>query len=202
MKFEESFTVAEPPERVWEFFEDLDRVAWCVPGVESVTHDDGERLRVALTQRVGAVKATFDMKMQVSERDPLHLLELTATGRSVRGAAGQLRARNRVEFEPEDGGTRVRLIADVTVAGTIATVGQKVMASRAREAAREFAGTLDTRMRSWARGEEVPSAEAPPAPAPAAAPTPAWRRPAVLAGAAAVAILVAVTVVLLMRRRR
>ena len=45
MKVEQSFVIAQPPERVWGFFEDVPGVAGCVPGVESVQMVDSARCR-------------------------------------------------------------------------------------------------------------------------------------------------------------
>ena len=46
MKVQEQFVVPRPATAVWEFFEQLDRVARCVPGVENVTVVDDENSRV------------------------------------------------------------------------------------------------------------------------------------------------------------
>ena len=47
MKVEESFVIAQPRERLWEFFEQVDQVARCVPGVESVEVVDADELQRA-----------------------------------------------------------------------------------------------------------------------------------------------------------
>ena len=149
MRFEESFTVDEAPERVWRFFEDPKRLALCVPGVESVEPLDDERSQVRMTQKVGYLSATFDLRMHVSGLEPGRSIELTSIGRSVRGAVGELRSTNRVELTPQDGKTQVVLVADVAVGGMLGSVGQKVMASKAKEVARQFAANVDERLRAW-----------------------------------------------------
>ena len=45
--------VAEPPTKLWEFFEQFDQVAQCVPGVEDVTVVDDDNSRVRVTQSLG-----------------------------------------------------------------------------------------------------------------------------------------------------
>jgi len=157
VKFEETFTVARPPETVWSFFEDPKRLALCVPGVESVEPLEDGRSKVRMTQKVGYLSATFDLKMHVSGRDEGRALEVTSIGRSVRGAIGELRSTNRVELTPADGGTRIELTADVGVGGMLGSVGQKVMASKAKEVARQFAANVNERLEAWSANGAAPA---------------------------------------------
>ncbi len=149
MRFEDTFVVAKPPDAVWSFFDDPKRLALCVPGVESVEPLEDGRSKIRMTQKVGYLSATFDLKMHVSGRDEGHALEVTSIGRSVRGAIGELRSTNRVELTPEGEGTRIDLSADIGVGGMLGSVGQKVMASKAREVARQFAANVDARLAEW-----------------------------------------------------
>lgn len=144
MKVSEQFVVAEPATTVWEFFEHVDRVARCVPGVEDVTVVDDENSRVRVTQAVGPMTATFDMKMRITAREPGRSMEFTGIGRSVRGAAGNVRSTNRVQLEEaENGSTRVLLESDVALGGMLGSVGQKVVARQASVVTKSFARTLE-----------------------------------------------------------
>jgi uncharacterized protein len=151
VKFTESFVVAADQATVWEFFDDLPRVARCVPGVEDVQLVDEARLRVRMRQKLGFLTATFDMRMNVTTKEPPRCLELSSIGRSIRGAVGDLRATNRVDFEPDSpGATRVILTSDVAMGGMLGSVGHKVVAAKARETARLFAAALDDAIGTWA----------------------------------------------------
>jgi uncharacterized protein len=159
LKFEETFSVAKPPDTVWSFFDDPKRLALCVPGVESVEPLEDGRSKIRMTQKVGYLSATFDLKMHVSGRDEGRALEVTSIGRSVRGAIGELRSTNRVELTPEEGGTRIDLTADVGVGGMLGSVGQKVMASKAKEVARQFAANVNERLEEWGPNGTPPGRE-------------------------------------------
>lgn len=144
MKVQEQFVVAGPASTVWEFFEQVDRVARCVPGVEDVTVVDDANSRVRVTQAVGPMTATFDMKMRITAREPGRSMEFTGIGRSVRGAAGNVRSTNRVQLEDvEDGSTRVLLESEVALGGMLGSVGQKVVAKQASVVTKGFARTLE-----------------------------------------------------------
>jgi hypothetical protein len=143
VKFHEEFDIKRPPEEVWDFFEKVDEVARCLPGVESVTVHDADNLEVKVTQSVGPMSATFTAKVKIIERDAGRRIAFTAIGKTVRGASGNIRATNTVSLEPLDGvGTRVRVEANVALAGVLGSVGQKVIAKQATKVAGQFAANL------------------------------------------------------------
>jgi carbon monoxide dehydrogenase subunit G len=150
VKFEEAFTVDHPVEQTWSFFEDATRLAQCVPGVESVEPLDAEgKSKLKMTQKVGYLSATFNLRWHVSGLDPMRSIEITSIGKTIRGAVGELRATNRVELEPADGKTNVRLVADIAVGGMLGSVGQKMMAAKAREVAKGFAANISAELERW-----------------------------------------------------
>jgi carbon monoxide dehydrogenase subunit G len=164
MRVQQSFVIAEPREKLWEFFEQVDQVAACVPGVESVEQVDADNSRIRMTQSVGPMSATFDLRMKITERRPLELMEFTAIGRAVRGAAGNVRTTNTVRLADVAEGTRVELESELAMGGVLGSVGQKVIARQAGQVTQQFSDSLERAI----KGEPAPGAPAP-APAPAAA---------------------------------
>ena len=202
MKVQEQFVVPRPATTVWEFFEQVDRVARCVPGVENVTVVDDENSRVRVTQSVGPMTATFDMKMRITAREPGRSMEFTGIGRSIRGAAGNVRSTNRVQLEEvENGSTRVLLESDVALGGMLGSVGQKVVAKQATLVTESFARTLEQAL-SAGGGEAQAQAASPSedeSSAPAYPPTaqaPASRRPSTAQIAIACVVLAAIFLIL------
>lgn len=149
MKVSESFVVPERRDAVWGVVGQVERIARCLPGVEEVTLLDGENATVRITQSLGPLKATFDAKLRVTSREPGRSIGFGATGRSVRGAAGNVRATNIVRLEDEGAdATRVVLEADVALGGMLGAVGQKVVARQAAQLAKAFAEALERELRS------------------------------------------------------
>jgi carbon-monoxide dehydrogenase small subunit len=68
---ERSFTIDQPVAAVWALFDDLTRVAPCIPGV-SVKSTDGDRFSGRSTIKFGPISATFDgegtRKMDAAQR--------------------------------------------------------------------------------------------------------------------------------------
>jgi carbon monoxide dehydrogenase subunit G len=171
MKVQQSFVIAQPRERLWEFFEQVDEVARCVPGVESVEIVDADNSKIRMTQAVGPMTATFDLKMKITDRRPLELMEFTAVGRAVRGAAGNVRTVNTVTLEEEPEGTRVNLASDMAMGGVLGSVGQKIIAKQAGAITQEFSASLERAINGGGAPTGAPAE--PPAAAPATSPAPA-----------------------------
>jgi carbon monoxide dehydrogenase subunit G len=143
MQIEETFGVDAPVEAVWRFFEDVPRVARCVPGVQTVDVLAPDRYRVVATQKVGFISATFEMTTQVDGKEPLRSLRLSSVGKSVKGAVGTLRSRDRVDLAAQpSGGTQVTLTSELMVGGMLGALGHKAIAAKSRELTEKFAQAL------------------------------------------------------------
>ena len=143
MKLREEFEVAEPVASVWTFFEQPEAVAQCVPGVEQLTVVTPDDIDVRLTQSVGPMTATFAATVKIVERVPEKLIGFTATGKSVRGAMGNVRATVTVQLEPVGSRTVVLVEGDVALAGALGSVGQKVVAKQAGKVTAQFSRNLE-----------------------------------------------------------
>jgi carbon monoxide dehydrogenase subunit G len=144
VKVSESLVVPGSRDAVWRVVGDVERVSGCLPGVEQVTMLDDENATVRITQSLGPMTATFDAKLKVTEREEGRLIRFSATGRSVRGAVGNVRVTNSLQLEDEgDGSTRIVLEADVALGGMLGAVGGKVIARQAGKAAKDFAAALE-----------------------------------------------------------
>jgi carbon monoxide dehydrogenase subunit G len=144
VKLREEFEVAEPVASVWTFFEQPEAVAQCVPGVEQLTVVTPDDIDVRLTQSIGPMTATFAATVKIVERVPEKLIAFTATGKTVRGAMGNVRATVTVQLEPVGDRTVVLVEGDVALAGALGSVGQKVVAKQAGKVTAQFSRNLET----------------------------------------------------------
>lgn len=143
MRIEESFVVRSELEIIWAFFTDVTRVCRCIPGFESVTVLGPDRYRVVAHQKVGFITATFEVTTHLEASEPMKFMQFASVGRTLRGAVGNLRTRDRVEFEVEEAGaTRVRLLCDAALGGALGALGNKVVIAKSRELTVQFAKAL------------------------------------------------------------
>ena len=180
MELENSFEVAAPPERVWEFLLDLERVTPCMPGAELEELVDERTWKGSVTIKLGAVKLSYASTVVIEERDDAaHRVLLKASGREKRGK-GMANATITSQVEPAGDGARVTMATDLTISGAVAQYGRGMIADVSKRLTDEFANCLQAQVAAQpadaAPGPE-PAAEAgaggpPRAPAPAPAPVP------------------------------
>ena len=215
MKLREEFEVAEPVTSVWTFFEQPEAVAQCVPGVEQLTVLTPDDIDVRLTQSIGPMSATFAAKVAIVERVTEKLIGFTATGKSVRGAMGNVRATVTVTLQPVGERTVVAVDGDVALAGALGSVGQKVVAKQAGKVTAQFARNLEAalgggRPEVASVGSDAPAGEAAAAVRPAMRALPAVSDPVpaadlwskVAAALSAVSVVLGVVALRRTRRRR
>jgi carbon monoxide dehydrogenase subunit G len=175
MKYKQEFRVTENVAKVWEFFEQFERVAQCVPGVQKAEVIDSDNVIVTLAQRLGPMTATFDAKVQITERIVREKIEFSSTGKAVRGAIGNFRSTNTVLLTADGEHTHVTVTGDVALGGALGSVGEKVIAKQAEKVTTEFSRNLELALSGKAApasGESgAPQVAADPAPR-AAAPGP------------------------------
>jgi carbon monoxide dehydrogenase subunit G len=179
VKLREEFEVAEPVSSVWTFFEQPEAVAQCVPGVEQLTVVTPDDIDVRLTQSVGPMTATFAATVKIVERVPEKLIAFTATGKSVRGAMGNVRATVSVQLEPAGERTVVLVEGDVALAGALGSVGQKVVAKQAGKVTAQFARNLEAALGGGPSATAAPSGTTERPAATAARPSPVRALPPV-----------------------
>lgn len=143
MRFEERFRVGQSEQQVWDLFESsAEQVGMCIPGAESVTAVAPDTYRVVITQKVGSVGATFDLKAELRNKQPTAAFEIHAVGRSIKGARGDMRAKAVVRLIGDGTGTDVELDADVALGGMLGSLGHKVIVKKAEEVTADFAVAL------------------------------------------------------------
>jgi molybdenum cofactor cytidylyltransferase len=132
MRFSGTVSIRAPRETVWRFLTDPEKVSSCAPGVESLEIvTPGERFRAVASVGFGAVKATF-----TSEIDWLDLQEPGYARMKVHGVApgSAVDATSEMRLADADAGqTRLEWTADVSVAGTIASIAARLMGGVAQK---------------------------------------------------------------------
>lgn len=157
MKFTQEFEIDQPRERVWDFFDQPTAVAECLPGVESVEEIEPDVFTVVVTQKVGPFSATFESRLQITEKVAGERIAFKATGKAVRGAIGNFRAESVVGLSSTEVGTRVNVDSEAALAGVLGSVGQRIIANQAEKVTAQFAANLQARLRG-----EAPQSAAPP----------------------------------------
>jgi carbon monoxide dehydrogenase subunit G len=178
VELENSFAVAAPPDRVWEFLLDLERVTPCMPGAELEELVDERTWKGSVTVRLGAVKLSYASTVVIEERDDAQRrVVLKASGREKRGKGmANATINSRVEAGA-DGSAHVTMSTDLTISGAVAQYGRGMIADVSKRLTDEFASCLQAQLaaqpagaapgtgpEAGEAGSGAPSAAAPPAP--------------------------------------
>ena len=131
MQFSGTVQIAAPRDRVWGFLMDPNEVGSCGPGVETIEVIDADHFKAKAKVGVGFISARFVVDMTVAERNEPELAVLKAHGQAP-GSAVDATA-NMALSGPADGPTTMDWSADVTISGTLASVGARMIEGTANK---------------------------------------------------------------------
>jgi carbon monoxide dehydrogenase subunit G len=131
MKFEGTVDIGAPRERVWAFLMDPNEVGPCGPGVETVEVVDETHFKAKAKVGIGFISARFTVDMEIAERDEPNRAVIKARGQAP-GSAVDATATMALRDGP-NGGTTMDWGADVLIAGTLASVGARLIEGTANK---------------------------------------------------------------------
>src|SRR5262245_62202802 len=140
MQIESEFEVAAPPDRVYSFLLDVNRVVTCMPGAELSEVVDPTTFKGKVRIKVGPITVSYNGTARITDRDEAgRVATLQADGRETSGP-GSARATATMSVQEAGGGaSTVRLATDFTVAGRIANFGPGVMQGVSKRLASQMA---------------------------------------------------------------
>ena len=131
MKFEGTVDIAAPRDKVWAFVIDPNQVGQCGPGVESIEVIDDTHFKATAKVGIGFISARFVVDMTIAEQEPPDRALIKAHGQAP-GSAVDATAEMRLS-DGADGTTVMDWQADVTIAGTLASVGSRLIEGTANK---------------------------------------------------------------------
>jgi uncharacterized protein len=161
LRFEQSFAVKAPPERVWAFLTDPRRAATALPGAAVTEQIDDQTYAGTITVKVGPVSARYRGTVRFEKLDPAtRTAEIVAAGQDTSGRGGaDMRMTSRL-VEKAPGETEVSVVSEVNVTGMLAQFGRGMIQDVSDQMLQKFTTALRAEL------EGAPAAEASPAPGP------------------------------------
>ncbi|TMA17520.1 MAG: carbon monoxide dehydrogenase [Deltaproteobacteria bacterium] len=127
MAFEivKTFVVRSPPDRVWSFLTDPEKVASCLPGAAITGKLDEKTWQGTMTVKVGPVSSSYKGKVAFEKLDAgSRTAEIVATGQDVRGRGGADLRLTSTLLPKAPGETEVTTTSRVNVTGILAQMGR------------------------------------------------------------------------------
>jgi carbon monoxide dehydrogenase subunit G len=166
VRIENSFDVAAPVDEAWALLMDVPRVIPCMPGAQLAETLGDDRWKATMAVKLGPISLTFDTNVtrEVADGDARRAV-LAADAREAKGR-GSAKATIESTLESNDGGTRVDIVTDLTLAGPVAQYGRGLVQSVAAQLTASFASCLQQQLApSPEEDGATPAATAPEAPA-------------------------------------
>lgn len=159
MKISQCFNVSQPLPRVWELFEDVPRVARCMPGAE-LTEDKGNGVYAGrLGIKLGPFSANFDGEAAVTANPAEFSGRVEGRGLDKRGGSRSKLVMD-YRLEPADEGTRVTIDADLQLSGPIAQFGRtSIVNETAAILIGKFVRNVETALLNGGSGSDASAAQ-------------------------------------------
>ena len=132
MEFSGAVDIPAPPEHVFAFLIDPDKVGSCGPGVESIEIVDATHFRAKAKVGVGFISARFVVDLEIVDMDPPVRAVIKAHGQAPGSAVDALGTMNLLPGDAPDT-TTMLWAAEVRIAGMIASVGARLVESTANK---------------------------------------------------------------------
>ncbi len=156
MRVSGTHDLAAPPARVWAALTEPAVLARTIPGALALQRVGADEYRVTVEAGVASIRGVYDGVVALGDLDPPRGYTLRASGS---GAPGTIDATCAITLAPAGAhGTRVSYEADAAVGGTVAGVGQRVLAGVAKRTAAQFFTPIDAHL-ATPPAEDPPPAE-------------------------------------------
>jgi uncharacterized protein len=131
MHFEGSVPIKASRDKVWAFVTDPNQVGQCGPGVERIEVVDDTHFKATAKVGIGFISARFNVDMTFADLQAPDKAVIKAHGQAP-GSAVDADAQMTLS-DGEDGGTVMDWSADVNIAGTLASVGARLIEGTANK---------------------------------------------------------------------
>lgn len=163
MEIKNNFEVPLPPVEAWNVLMDIPRVVPCVPGAELVEMVDDRTFKGKVAVKLGPIALVFNGTAHFDEiNEQTHSVRATAQGADTKGRGGA-NATVRFNLTPVPAGTRVDVVTDVNLSGSVAQYGRGtgIIQSVATQLVNQFAANLHAMLGQQPDMPVPASAEAP-----------------------------------------
>ena len=163
-----SFTVDAPPSDVWKTMIDIERSAPCFPGAELKEQQPDGSYKGGFTVKLGPLTLKFAGKFKIAEQnDADRKVVVSASGTDTKGRGGADAQINAAVTDAGSGKTKVDVVSDVNLSGTVAQYGRGagMIEALSQQLLNQFAKNLTALIESDAAyaAETATSAQASPA---------------------------------------
>ena len=143
-------TLSAPRERVWDLFNNPERLSKLIPGCEKLDILGPDEYAGTINVGIASVKGLYTGKLKLEDKRPPEHYKMIVEGK---GKQGFIRGSGTLDLAPGEGkATVVKYSGDVQIGGPLAQVGQRVIESAAKMIMGQFFAAADAELKAEAAG--------------------------------------------------
>ncbi len=124
VKFENAFLISASPQEAWKAVLDVPSLAPCFPGAALTEQVDADTFKGTVSVKLGPLALSFKGTAQIVEKDESkRTFVVRASGADTKGR-GQAKATAEFKLLPDPRGTRVAVLTDLALTGSVAQFGR------------------------------------------------------------------------------
>jgi uncharacterized protein len=159
MKIEGSHVVNSRREDLWRLMIDPDILRRTVPGCQSLEPAEPGSYRITLKAGVGSIKGVFTGIIRLEDlREPEHYRLVV----EAKGSVGFVKGTGDLDLAEQGDETVIKYAGDVSIGGTIASVGQRMVQSSSKMMASQFFAAVEAEALASAKARETLQPVVPP----------------------------------------
>jgi len=129
MKIDGSIEVAAEQQGWWDLLQDPEFLKEIMPGCKEMRKISEDEFEGSIGAKVGAIASQYTARFTVHDMNPPHSYSLKMEGK---GKGGFVSGDTKVELLPVENGTELRYEGEVSMGGTIARIGQRLVDAAAK----------------------------------------------------------------------
>lgn len=146
MLLEGKFTLKADIQDTWDSLIKPETLAACIPGCEKMEAIDDKTFNTIVVAKVGFISVRFQFTTTLTEIEPPKHLKAVGKGQDLR-KQGSFSQETVVDIkEIGEGELEVTYKSNVSIAGKLATFGDRIMRAKAKELEREFTRALQEKL--------------------------------------------------------
>ncbi|HZO81986.1 MAG TPA: carbon monoxide dehydrogenase subunit G [Candidatus Binataceae bacterium] len=151
MKIAGEQTLSAPRQKVWDLFNDPNRLSRLIPGCEKLDVISPTEYAGTLNVGIAAVKGVYSGKLKLEEVRPPEHYKMVVDGK---GKQGFMRGSGTLDLVAKDSNTTVVTYAgDVQIGGPLVQVGQRMIDSAAKMMIGQFFAAAEAELKAEAAGK-------------------------------------------------
>ena len=161
VELDKTFKIAAPASAAWQFLQQIEAVAACMPGAEITEQIDEHNYKGKVKSRIGPATMAFDGVIEIKGIDPeKRELRLRGFGQDTKGTSSASMDLTAWVVDGAEAGCELKGQAEVSVNGKVASLGGRMMNQVADQILNQFGKNFADNVLAAGSDEQAEEAKA------------------------------------------